>query len=180
MSQCRPTSKKEDIFLIGFAHHYKIVMDGKTKIRLTPITPTESSKAGLVTSLVVILIVAASPYGASALVLGTASPQVGQKVQPQPAPQRTAASPLQQTAETTAVLSLQMLYLQNCNVLARQIFAGVPLVTLLPVAAQHLLQIAQECGRSPLHTDCGHPLQQTPNAFGAVSPAGSRAIITEL
>jgi hypothetical protein len=55
--------------------------------------------------------------------------------------------------------------------LARQIFAGLPLVTFLPVAAQHLLQIAQGSGRSPLHTDCGHPLQKTPNAFGAVNIA---------
>jgi hypothetical protein len=34
-------------------------------------------------------------------------------------------------------------------------FSLVCLVTFLPVSSRILLQIAQECGRSPLHTDCG-------------------------
>src|SRR5437016_8710263 len=79
MTQCRPTSKKEDIFLIGFAHDYKIVIIGKTKFWLTPNPDGIERGGGLVTSLVITLIVAASPYGASALAPGTASPQVGQR-----------------------------------------------------------------------------------------------------
>jgi hypothetical protein len=50
-------------------------------------------------------------------------------------------------------------------------FSLVCLVTFLPVSSRILLQIAQECGRSPLHTDCGQSTSATPKAFGAVSPA---------
>jgi len=67
MSQSRPTSKKEDIFLIGCRASLQNCNNWQDKNSAdTHNADGIEQGGGLVTSLVIILIVAASPYGAPA------------------------------------------------------------------------------------------------------------------